>query len=109
VSNHRSSIPKGDGTQELVTLETAKAVYLNVWNMECPDCALWLHDGLLKISGVLLVDVFYKQGVAVVIYDPALITTDELRRAVKQIGRDKSHFYGAEVIGQSSAQEALRL
>ena len=89
--------------------DKAMAVYFNVWNMECPNCAYWLQEGLLEIPGVLLVDVFYKQGIAVVIYDPVRVTTDALRRGVKQIGTDKSHFYGAEVVGQSSAHEALRL
>lgn len=109
MSEHPRSTLNVDRTQEHVTLENARAVYLDVWNMACPDCALWLHDGLLNTGGVLLADVFYKQGVAVVIYDPSLITTDQLRRAVAQIGRDKSRLYGAEVIGQSSAREALRL
>lgn len=107
MSNHLLNTLQDEDTQGHANLEKAQAVYLDVWNMECPECANWLHDGLLKVSGVLVADVFYKQGIAVVIYDPARVTTDSLRVAVGKIGVEESHFYGAEVIGQSSAQDAL--
>lgn len=57
----------------------------------------------------VLVNVFYKQGVAVVIYNPDDITTIELGRAIEQLGADSARFHGAEIIGQGSAQNVLRL
>lgn len=38
------------------TLVQAEALYLTIWNMDCPDCATWLHNGLTQLDSVLLVD-----------------------------------------------------
>jgi hypothetical protein len=89
--------------------ERAMVAYFDVWNMDCQDCARLLREGLAVTRGVLLVNVFYKQGVAVVIYNPDDVTTIELGRAIEQIGADSARFYGAEIIGQGSAQNVLRL
>lgn len=87
----------------------AEAVYLTIWNMDCPDCATWLHNGLIQLDSVLLVDVFYKQGVGVIIYAPAMTTPDALLQVVQKIGEEACHYYGAEIIGHSSAKQALHL
>ena len=108
VSNQYAE-PPGHNILDNRVLETAMAVYLNVWNMQCPDCANWVKDCLLQIDGIFIVDVFHAQGIAVVIYDPALVVMHELLAAFGQIGTHKSHSYGAEIIGQCSAKEALHL
>ena len=90
-------------------LAGANAVYVSIWNMDCPDCATWLHNGLIQLDSVLLVDVFYKQGVGVIIYAPAMTTPEALLQVVQKIGKEACHYYGAEIIGHSSAKQALRL
>lgn len=90
-------------------LAGANAVYVSIWNMDCPDCATWLHNGLIQLESVLRVDVFYEQGVAVIIYAPARTTPTELLKIVKTIGKEVCHYYGAEIIGHSTAKQALRL
>lgn len=90
------------------TLSTAVATIFNVWNMESPECAQCLGSGLSTLDGVLKVDIFYEQGIAVAIYDPDLTSAEDLLEAVKTIGEHVCRFYGAEVIGQCSAQQAVR-
>ncbi|MBZ0291503.1 MAG: heavy-metal-associated domain-containing protein [Anaerolineae bacterium] len=90
-------------------LEEATTVYLSVWNMDCPECARFLHEGLSQMHGVVLLEVFYRQGVAVVTYDPGLIGVRDIVEAVALIGKNRCHYYGAEIIGQSPARQALRL
>ena len=90
-------------------LVQAEAVYLSIWNMHCPDCATWLHNGLIQLDSVLRVDVFYKQGVGVIIFVPSKTTPDELLHVIQKIGNEAYHYYGAEIIGHSSAKQALRL
>ena len=106
MSNHPQLIQKPVDREALVQ---AEVVYLTIWNMDCPDCATWLHNGLIQLDSVLMVDVFYKQGVGVIVYAPAMTTTDELLKVVQKIGKQACHYYGAEIIGQSSAKQALRL
>ncbi len=90
-------------------LNRAMTAYLEVWNMDCPHCATWIHNGLLKLDGVLIVDVFFKQGVAAATYDPGCTTVDDLLRAVMVIGQDCQRYYSAELIGQEPAAQALHL
>lgn len=90
-------------------LAQAEAVYVSIWNMDCPDCATWLHNGLIQLDSVLMVDVFYEQGIGVIIYAPARTTPTELLKVVKNIGKEVCHYYGAEIIGHSPAKQALRL
>jgi copper chaperone CopZ len=79
-------------------LSTAMTAYLNVWNMVCPHCGMG-RSGLLQRDGVLIVDVFYQQGIAAVTYDPERVPIDDLLRAVTMIGQDTCCYYGAEFIG----------
>lgn len=87
----------------------ADAIYLSIWNMDCPDCATWLHNGLIPLDGVLMVDVFYKQGIGVIFYTPEMTTPDALLNVVQKIGQEVCHHYGAEIIGHSSAKQVLRI
>ena len=91
------------------TLAQAEAIYLSIWNMDCPDCAIWLHNGLIQLNSVLKVDVFYKEGVAVIIFAPSITTPDELLLVIQKIGKEAYHYYGAEIIGHIPAKQALRL
>lgn len=89
-------------------LAQAEAIYVSIWNMDCPDCATWLHNGLIQPDSVLKVDVFYEQGVAVIIYASGKTTPLELLNVVQKIGKETCHYYVAEIIGQCPAKQALR-
>lgn len=90
-------------------LVTARTAFFTVWNMECSHCVTWIRNGLLKLDGVLLVDVFQKQAVAAVTFDPEKVTADDLIKSIFRTGEEICHFYGAELIGQEPAMRALHL
>jgi copper chaperone CopZ len=88
-------------------LPDAMAAYLAVWGMGCPNCAKRVHNGLLRLDGVLQVDVLQEQSIAVVTYDPQKVSADDLLQAVADSGQDSRHNYSAGVMTVMSAAEAL--
>ncbi len=104
--SHSQSIPKPVDAE---TLAQAEAIYLSIGNMNCPDCAIYVRDGLTLLDGVLRVDVFYEQAVGVIIFTPSMTTPDKLLHVINKIGVDVCRFYWAEIIGQCPAKQALRL
>ncbi|MBX3063316.1 MAG: heavy-metal-associated domain-containing protein [Anaerolineae bacterium] len=90
-------------------LFTATTAFFAVMNMECSHCALWIRNGLLKLDGVLLVDIFQQQAVAVVTFDPRKVAVGDLVKAIYRTGEEICHFYGAELLGQEPAVRALHL
>ncbi len=88
-------------------LATAKAAYLAVWGMGCPRCATRVRNGLLRLEGVLLAEVFLDRGVAAAAYDPNRVTPQDLLAAVAGAGNDGRHRYHAEVMAVVEASEAL--
>ncbi len=94
---------------DLEALPLAMTAFFNVWNMVCPHCALWVKNSLLKLDGVLIVDVFFKQAVAAVSYDPQRLTSEALLSGIRAAGLEISHYYGGELIGHEPAVRALHL
>lgn len=90
-------------------LADAMAAYLTVWGMGCSRCALRVHNNLLRLDGVLLVEVVLEHCTAVVAYDPQRVGADRLVQAVSDAGDDGRHHYQAQVTRQMPAAEALRL
>lgn len=90
-------------------LITARTAFLTIWNMECSHCPIWIRNGLLRLDGVWIVDVFHRQAVAAITFDPQKILTDDLIKTIYKTGEDICHFYGAELIGEVSATQALHL
>lgn len=86
----------------------AMAVYFAMINVDGPNDARLLYDGLKSVQGVLQINVFFIQGIAVVIYNRPQVILAELCRAVEQIGTDTSPFFGADVTSESAAREALQ-
>ena len=97
------------GERQRNPLQSSVTAYLNVWNMDCPDCVHILHDGLIELYGMDKVDVFYKQGIVVTIYDPDLVEANDVLDAIRTLGRRTAHFYGAEVIGYGSADQTRQM
>lgn len=83
--------------------QTIVTAYLNVWNMDCPDCVQILRNHLIKMCGMQTVDVLYRQGIVVAVYNPRLVKVDNVLNAIQELGRHTAHFYGAEVIGYDPA------
>jgi len=88
-------------------ISTAQATFLAVSGMRCPTCAARVCNGLLSLEGVLYVDVYLKNGVAIVAYNPAQLTQDDLVTAVTTSGNDGRHEYQAHVLQTMPAREAF--
>jgi copper chaperone CopZ len=87
----------------------ATAVYLSVWGMSCPSCALRVHKTLLSLDGVLTARVFLEQGITAAFYNPECLNLDDLIKAVVGIGSNGRHCYRVELISQMSVAHAQRL
>lgn len=79
--------------------------FLDVWNLECSNCGVWVRSKLLQLDGVLKVDVIYEKGVVVVTYDSAQTTTENLVACIATAGDDVCRFYGAALIGNIPARK----
>jgi copper chaperone CopZ len=107
MSNQPNNVTRQADEATLAVFPGAMAVNFALPNMDGPNDARLLYNGLMAVQGVSRVDVFYVQGIVVVIYNRHQVSPAELCRAVEQIGTDTSQFFSAEVIGESSAREAL--
>lgn len=94
---------------DLSGLKTAKVAYLAVWGMGCPRCAMRVHNGLLRMDGVLAVQVSLEDGIAAAAYDPGQVSPPSLVQAVADAGNDGRHFYQAQLMGLMSATDAMHL
>jgi copper chaperone CopZ len=90
-------------------LSSARAAYLAVSGMGCPNCAARVRNGLLSLEGVLLAEIQLEQGVAATAYDPQRVTVEDLIHAVSQSGNDGRHHYFARLLEEMPAEKALRL
>lgn len=79
-------------------LNSSITAVLAVQGMGCPRCAMRVRNGLLRLEGVILVDVVLEQGIAGVAYDPECITLKDLTAAVAASGDGSHHVYSAEFI-----------
>jgi copper chaperone CopZ len=89
---HVDLIEKEPTAEELKEIQT---VYLTVWGMRCPNCALRVRNGLLSLYGVLEANVDHTAGLAEVVYNPHLCITSALVDAVARSGGDGHHTYSA--------------
>ncbi len=63
-----------------------RTVTLSVPGMTCAACPITIKKALLKVAGVQKVDVSYEKLEAVVTFDDAKTTVDELMNATKRAG-----------------------
>ncbi|MBI3949120.1 MAG: heavy-metal-associated domain-containing protein [Acidobacteria bacterium] len=59
---------------------------IQIEGMTCGGCAVSVHQVLAKREGVKSVEVSFEQKRAIVKYDPAKITPEQLAEAINQIG-----------------------
>lgn len=64
----------------------AKEIQLTVEGMHCTGCESNLRFALSSLAGVERAKANYKEKTVEVVFDPALTSGDELRRAIEQIG-----------------------
>jgi mercuric transport protein len=67
-----------------------KRVVLQVSNMVCEACPVTVKKSLTRLNGVKTVNVTLRPPEAVVIYDPAKVSTQDLIQATKNVGYPSS-------------------
>lgn len=65
-----------------------KSVKLNVNGMSCEHCVKSIKDGLLDKNGVAFVEVSLKEKSVKVDYSDVIITSDEIKSIIEEIGYD---------------------
>jgi copper chaperone CopZ len=90
-------------------LDKSLTAVLAIDGMGCPRCAIRVRNGLLRLEGVVLVDVLLERGVAGVAYDPERVTPQALTEAVAAAGNDSHHVYRAEFIQNIPTAQAWNL
>lgn len=95
---HTCSCPDPvEKTADPATLARAATTFLLVQGMGCPVCAMRVHHSLLRLDGVLAVEVALAPGLARVRYDPALVSPDVLPEAVGAASEGR-HRYSARLL-----------
>lgn len=69
-----------------------------VWGLGCPNCAIRVRNGLIATRGVLDAHVDHLAGMAWVVFNPELVTTNALVDVVAQAANDGRHEYVARLI-----------
>ena len=67
-----------------------KTVKMKVICMECPNCAMILESIEDKLTGVLRVEASYRKAEMVVQYEDNVVTLDQIRSEVQQLGYQTS-------------------
>ncbi len=67
------------------TAEHRNAVF-QVTGMACDGCEVAVKMAVKKLDGIHQVDASYKEGSAVVSYDPSKVTPEEIEAAIEKIG-----------------------
>ena len=64
----------------------SQTVTFAVQRMTCAGCVLGTRKVLTRLPGVAKADVSYEKGTAVVTYDPAKVTVEQMVAAIKTLG-----------------------
>ena len=65
--------------------QTARTVTLDVQGMDCAGCVLGVRTVLKRLPGVSKAEVTYETRRAVVTYDPAKVTVEQMIAAIKTL------------------------
>lgn len=63
-----------------------KTATLKVYGMDCPSCAKGVAGSLQAVKGVKSADVSVEKAQAVVVYDDAQVTLEQLKKRIEKSG-----------------------
>ena len=63
-----------------------RTVTFQVEGMTCGGCVIAVRKVLTRLAGVSKVDVTYEPSLAVVAYDPSVVTVEQMVAAIKTLG-----------------------
>ena len=71
---------------------------LSVEGMGCHNCAIRVHNAILRLPGINWVDVDLETSTAIVAYNSELISPQQFIAAVAEAGNDGHHNYRANLM-----------
>jgi len=81
-------------------LKNLESEWFSIAGMGCPNCSNRVRNSLLELEGVSSAMVDHRRGVAIVDFNPAKATLEDLARAVSAAGKDSGHAYSATPFSQ---------
>lgn len=69
-----------------------------VSGMGCHNCAHRVRNSIIGVNGVVEAQVDHVRGAARVVYNPLMVSTEDVVRAVVRAGGDGRHNYFAQLI-----------
>jgi copper chaperone CopZ len=93
---HVPRMEKSATRQELAVTQTVR---LGISGMGCPNCAARVRNGLISLAGVVEAAVDHVTGTAGVIFNPELVSVEDMLIAVARAGNDGKHNYRAAIHG----------
>ena len=88
-------------SEELANVHNA---VLEVRGMGCPSCAQHVQNSLLKVRGIVNADVDHQSGIALVRFNPTMLSMDEMLKAVEAAGGDGKHEYAGRLVAFPNAR-----
>jgi len=92
---HVEPVEKQATAQEQAALTDARML---IWGMGCPNCAARVRNSLLGLQGVVEAIIDHNTGVGRVFYNPSMVTSLDLERAVSAAGGDGRHEYFGKLV-----------
>lgn len=79
-------LASSSGSATAAPVANAKTVQIHVDGMTCEACSTQIAEDLTKVKGVIAVDVRYRDGLAVVTYDPAQVRPEAFPPVIDNLG-----------------------
>lgn len=92
---HVDPVQKTATAQEL---ENSTFIFLAVYGMGCPRCAMRVYNSLISTEGVTDAIVDHTVSMAKVVFNPTMVTSEALIDAVARAGNDGRHQYWAALL-----------
>lgn len=92
---HVEAINKESSSEERASVTDA---WLTIRGMRCPNCAIRVRNSLLRLKGMVTVEVDHLSGFAFVRFNPTMVSHDQLTLAVAAAGGDGQHEYVARLL-----------
>ena len=92
---HIETVSKQSSSEELAIVHGA---VLEIWGMGCPNCARRVQNSLLELGGMVNAEVDHNSRIALVRFNPTMLTPGKMLLAVEAAGGDGKHEYSARLV-----------
>ncbi len=79
-------------------LENLRSAVIKVGGMNCPRCAQRVTNSLLRLRGLVGADVDHQSGIALVRFNPTMLSPSQMLGAIEAAGGDGRHEYSGWLV-----------